>query len=366
MEAHGTGTSLGDPVEIGSISGVLGSTGVTVASLKGNIGHMEGTAGTGGLLNLVGAILHRGTGSNVQLRRLNVNLQNIIAGESVTMVTDFLIGESIGGVSSFGATGIIAHTLLQYVEVSNSDLRLFIPKEASGYDSSLFRLETTRPLETTRRLYMIPVSGKQLSLVLDAARKLVSVGSLSFSANAGFSDHVIDGKVLLPGVGYIEMASSSNTDPFVLTTVIFLRPCVLTEFPAQRVLRKKRQNTGIFEISSLKTTEMFVVHAVGKQENNTGASTAAVQTYICFTRQTDAIVTRMSKRADMSRLLLLDMRRRAFLPAIIGVAAPGDWSLYSPLKTPSSRTATVQLIDGLANALLSNPSLTALFYTTVQ
>lgn len=58
VEAHGTGTSLGDPVEIGSISGVLGSTGVAVASLKGNMGHMEGSAGTGGLLNLVGVLTH--------------------------------------------------------------------------------------------------------------------------------------------------------------------------------------------------------------------------------------------------------------------------------------------------------------------
>ena len=58
VEAHGTGTSLGDPVEIGSVSGVLGSTGVAVASLKGNMGHTEGTAGTGGLLNLIGVLVN--------------------------------------------------------------------------------------------------------------------------------------------------------------------------------------------------------------------------------------------------------------------------------------------------------------------
>ena len=57
VEAHGTGTSLGDPVEIGSVSGVLGSSGVAVASLKGNVGHMEGSAGTGGLLSLVSRIV---------------------------------------------------------------------------------------------------------------------------------------------------------------------------------------------------------------------------------------------------------------------------------------------------------------------
>ena len=59
---------------------MLGSIGVAVSSLKGNMGHMEGTAGARGLLNLVGAILHRGPRSNVQLCRLNVNLKNIIAG----------------------------------------------------------------------------------------------------------------------------------------------------------------------------------------------------------------------------------------------------------------------------------------------
>jgi acyl transferase domain-containing protein len=68
VEAHGTGTSLGDPVEISSISGVLGPTGVAVASLKGNMGHMEGSAGTGGLLNLACVVLHRFVGSNAQLR----------------------------------------------------------------------------------------------------------------------------------------------------------------------------------------------------------------------------------------------------------------------------------------------------------
>ena len=56
IEAHGTGTSLGDPVEIGSLAGVFGSSSVSIASLKGNLGHMEGTAGTGGILNLASVL----------------------------------------------------------------------------------------------------------------------------------------------------------------------------------------------------------------------------------------------------------------------------------------------------------------------
>ena len=52
IEAHGTGTILGDPVEIGALARVFESWAVAVASLKGNLGHTESSAGTSGLLNL--------------------------------------------------------------------------------------------------------------------------------------------------------------------------------------------------------------------------------------------------------------------------------------------------------------------------
>ncbi|MDA9173089.1 hypothetical protein N9O24_00735 [bacterium] len=80
MEAHGTGTSLGDPVEVGSLAGVFAPSAVSITSLKGNLGHMEGTAGAGGLLNLSSVLEFRSAVANAQLRQLNPNLQNMIAG----------------------------------------------------------------------------------------------------------------------------------------------------------------------------------------------------------------------------------------------------------------------------------------------
>ncbi|GAA4656456.1 type I polyketide synthase [Streptomyces youssoufiensis] len=55
IEAHGTGTPLGDPIEIGAITSVFSeshspSNPVTIGSLKTNIGHMESAAGIGGLV----------------------------------------------------------------------------------------------------------------------------------------------------------------------------------------------------------------------------------------------------------------------------------------------------------------------------
>jgi len=101
-------------VEVGSLAGVFGSSAVSITSLKGNLGHMEGTAGAGGLLNLSSVLEFRSAVANAQLRRLNPNLQNMIAGCHLELATDknAVTWASTGGASSFGATGIIAHARL--------------------------------------------------------------------------------------------------------------------------------------------------------------------------------------------------------------------------------------------------------------
>lgn len=60
MEAHGTGTALGDPIEVSAMSAVVSSGGACcVFGIKGNVGHTESTAGIAGVLQLT-RILHGG------------------------------------------------------------------------------------------------------------------------------------------------------------------------------------------------------------------------------------------------------------------------------------------------------------------
>ena len=53
LEAHGTGTTLGDPVEIGAASAALRGSTVACTSIKGNFGHLEVTAAAIGLNSLL-------------------------------------------------------------------------------------------------------------------------------------------------------------------------------------------------------------------------------------------------------------------------------------------------------------------------
>ena len=74
---------------------------------------------------------------------------------------------------------------------------------------------------------------------------VVLSGALTPSAEALFAHHVVGGAILLPGVGYIEMAFAASSCE-ALTAVAFLRPCVLPKLGRGEkcVLRCTRQATG--------------------------------------------------------------------------------------------------------------------------
>lgn len=96
------------------------------------------------------------------------------------------------------------------------------------------------------------------------------VGFLAVSAHMMLVDHVVGASVLLPGVGYLEMAAvatpSSNKD---LSDVKFVRPCILpiitSRVRSQHEMRISHETTDSFEIASRGAVEdVFVTHAMGK------------------------------------------------------------------------------------------------------
>ena len=121
-EAHGTGTSLGDPVEMSALSPSLRASHseavcrkAAVSSLKGNVGHAEGGAGLGGLLMSLRKAQSAEGPPNPHLRILNpLLLSSLAAAETTASVGTQLCalhqndGQVSGTTSSFGYGGTIA------------------------------------------------------------------------------------------------------------------------------------------------------------------------------------------------------------------------------------------------------------------
>ena len=77
LEAHGTGTALGDPTEAGSLAATLcgrasgRASPLAVGAAKASIGHSEAASGQAGLQRLAAALGRLAAGGNAQLRQLN-------------------------------------------------------------------------------------------------------------------------------------------------------------------------------------------------------------------------------------------------------------------------------------------------------
>ena len=81
IEAHGTGTVLGDPIEVESLADVLNESrneSVIVGSVKANIGHLEGAAGIAGIIKTIFVHCHRVVTPNAALKTLNPLIQKTI------------------------------------------------------------------------------------------------------------------------------------------------------------------------------------------------------------------------------------------------------------------------------------------------
>jgi len=118
IEAHGTGTKLGDPVEAEALGAVFAgrSDKLPIGSVKANIGHLESAAGVAGLIKLVlsiehgeipGQVLSNGLSEHIRWDKLPLELSR------ETCAWRPIIGRRIGGVSSFGFSGTNAHVVVE-------------------------------------------------------------------------------------------------------------------------------------------------------------------------------------------------------------------------------------------------------------
>ncbi|RUT04336.1 hypothetical protein DSM106972_045640 [Dulcicalothrix desertica PCC 7102] len=119
IEAHGTGTALGDPIEIAALSQVFrASTNkkgfCAIGSVKTNIGHLDAAAGVAGLIKTVLALKHKLIPPSLNFEQPNSEIDFANSPFFVnTKLTQWKCKERRAGVSSLGMGGTNAHVVLE-------------------------------------------------------------------------------------------------------------------------------------------------------------------------------------------------------------------------------------------------------------
>jgi acyl transferase domain-containing protein/acyl carrier protein len=123
IEAHGTGTSLGDPIEFGAIQATYGKSRKSplfIGSIKSNIGHTEATAGFAGLFKAVLCLKNAAIPPSLHFNNANPQIALKSARATVpTSLTPWPEETRLNrraAVSSFGFSGTNAHVILEAAE----------------------------------------------------------------------------------------------------------------------------------------------------------------------------------------------------------------------------------------------------------
>jgi acyl transferase domain-containing protein len=120
IEAHGTGTPVGDPIEANALGNAIGKNRpagdyCTIGSVKGNIGHLESASGVAGLIKLALALKHRQIPPSLHFETPNPK----IPFEELRLRVPTALepwsngkGPRLAGINSFGFGGTNAHVAI--------------------------------------------------------------------------------------------------------------------------------------------------------------------------------------------------------------------------------------------------------------
>lgn len=121
VECHGTGTAIGDPIEVKAVARVFGDEGVYITSVKPNLGHAEGASGLVSVIKMVLALEKRIIPPNIRFSSPNPNIPFESARLTVPVeATSWPTGKvARTSVNSFGIGGSNAHVILDSAEMFN-------------------------------------------------------------------------------------------------------------------------------------------------------------------------------------------------------------------------------------------------------
>ncbi|QLL05858.1 type I polyketide synthase [Mycobacterium vicinigordonae] len=198
LEAHGTGTALGDPIEVQAAAAVYGAgrepdRPLLLGSVKTNIGHLESAAGVAGLIKVVMSLQHEMLPQILHFEKPSPH----IPWESlpVQVVDHATPWQANGrprraGVSSFGFTGTNAHVLIEEAPPRLATDDAYSVDDGESDDSGATEAQTSASVDvlplSARSSEALTALAQRYSDWLDAHPK-VDIADVCFTAGAGRS-----------------------------------------------------------------------------------------------------------------------------------------------------------------------------------
>ena len=203
VELHGTGTPLGDPIEVGALNAIFGNNySMVLAAGKSSTGHTEPAAGLVGFAHAIQGIKERVAQPILHLSKLNTYLEGSInlskkGGYVISREQAPCPGDGAIGISSFAFQGTNAHALTSLTNGQQSTTRVGFTPWKNIHISVL-------PLAHALVSEALPSGTTQVILSANLKEPLLSF----------FYEHQVSGKAIFPGAGYFEMSAAASRTLF--------------------------------------------------------------------------------------------------------------------------------------------------------
>ncbi|MFW5665084.1 MAG: thioester reductase domain-containing protein, partial [Coleofasciculus sp.] len=197
IEAHGTGTSLGDPIEVRSLKSVLMKARKPdqpcwLGSVKTNIGHLEAASGVTSIIKVVLSLQNKEIPPHLHLKQLNPLIS--LEGTTFSIPTEcqpWSVERRLAGISGFGFGGTNCHVILE-----EAPLQGVGGNGQMGGTESPISLTSQHSITTERPCHILTLSAKNEKALAELAQRYAdflvshpeaSVADVCFTANTGRS-----------------------------------------------------------------------------------------------------------------------------------------------------------------------------------
>ncbi|MGC1783113.1 MAG: SDR family NAD(P)-dependent oxidoreductase [Acidobacteriaceae bacterium] len=225
VETHGTGTALGDPIEIEAVRAVYGDSGAgaqpcVLGAVKTNLGHLEAAAGIAGLIKAVLSLEHGEIPKNLHFRKLNPEIS--LSGSRLTIPTanvTWVRGDRprVAGVSSFGLGGTNGHIIVEEAPLapagSSAEGGRMIPLKAHVWKRQRFWLPEApipkRELQMDNLLTaaLHPLLGREVDSPFVKGRLFAS--EFNVVTSPYLAEHSLGERAIVPFAAFLEIAAAA-------------------------------------------------------------------------------------------------------------------------------------------------------------